>query len=92
MDMPLHSVEKMHKPVPDHCRAAFHPCRTTRLPKNKGQGVVSPEFKVLGIKGLHVADESIISIIPDSHIQNSVYMVGEKPAGLIKSGHKDLYS
>lgn len=90
-DMPLESDDLMKRAVLDRCQTAFHPCGTARLSKNIGQGVVSPELKVHGIKKLRVIDASIIPVIPDCRIQNSVYMIGEKGADLIKADHKDLY-
>ena len=47
--------------------------------------------KFHGINNLRVIDASIIPIIPDCRPQNTVYMVGEKGADLIKADHKDLY-
>ncbi|KAK1767510.1 hypothetical protein QBC33DRAFT_70508 [Phialemonium atrogriseum] len=90
-DMPLDSDDLMKRAVLDRCQTAFHPCGTARLSKDIGQGVVSPELKVHGIKKLRVIDASIIPVIPDCRIQNSVYMIGEKGADLIKADHKDLY-
>ncbi|OBT42982.1 hypothetical protein VE00_07152 [Pseudogymnoascus sp. WSF 3629] len=89
--MPLHSDEEMHRAVLDRCQTAFHPCGTVRLSKDIKQGAVDPKLKVHGIKNLRVADASIIPIIPDCRIQNSVYMIGEKAADLIKAEHQDLY-
>ena len=48
-------------------------------------------FQQIGIKNLRVIDASIIPVIPDCRIQNSVYMVGEKGADMIKAAHRDLY-
>lgn len=90
-DMPLHSDEEMKRAVLDRCQTAFHPCGTTRLSKNINQGVVDPKLKVHGIKNLRVVDASIIPVIPDCRIQNSVYMIGEKGADLIKADHSDLF-
>jgi choline dehydrogenase len=90
-EMPLHSDEEMKRAVLDRCQTAFHPCGTNRLSKNIEQGVVDPNLKVHGIKNLRVADASIIPVIPDCRIQNSVYMIGEKGADLIKADHRDLY-
>jgi choline dehydrogenase len=90
-EMPLHSDEEMKRAVLDRCQTAFHPCGTNRLSKNIEQGVVDPNLKVHGIKNLRIADASIIPIIPDCRIQNSVYMIGEKGADLIKADHRDLY-
>jgi choline dehydrogenase len=90
-DMPLDSDEEMKRAVLDRCQTAFHPCGTARLSKDIGQGVVDHQLKVHGVKNLRVVDASIIPIIPDCRIQNSVYMIGEKGADLIKAHHKDLY-
>ncbi|KAI8713774.1 hypothetical protein NCS52_01223000 [Fusarium sp. LHS14.1] len=90
-EMPLDNDEEMHHAVLDRCQTAFHPCGTARLSKNIDQGVVSPRLKVHGISKLRVIDASVIPVIPDCRIQNSVYMVGEKGADLIKAEHKDLY-
>ncbi len=67
------------------------PCGTARLSKNIQQGVVDPKLRVHGVKNLRIADASVIPVIPDCRIQNSVYMIGEKGADIIKADHKDLF-
>lgn len=47
------------------------------MPKEHG-GVVDPQLKVYGIKGLSVVDASIMPIIPAAHTQSTVYAVAEK--------------
>lgn len=89
--MPLDNDKEMRRAVLDRCQTAFHPCGTNRLSKSIEQGVVDPELRVHGIKGLRVIDASIIPVIPDCRIQNSVYAIGEKGADMIKGAHKDLY-
>ncbi|KAL7823493.1 GMC oxidoreductase [Trichoderma gracile] len=90
-DMPLDDDAEMRRAVLDRCQTAFHPCGSARLGKTIEQGVVDPALKVHGVKNLRVIDASIMPVIPDCRIQNSVYMVGEKGADLIKAEHKDLY-
>jgi choline dehydrogenase len=90
-DMPLDSDEEMKRAVLDRSQTAFHPCGTARLSKDINQGVVDPQLRVHGVKNLRVIDASIMPIIPDCRIQNSVYMIGEKGADMIKAQHKDLY-
>ncbi|KAL4922798.1 hypothetical protein BDW62DRAFT_215751 [Aspergillus aurantiobrunneus] len=90
-DMPLHDDKLMKRAVLERSQTSFHPCGTARLSKNIQQGVVDPSLKVHGIKGLRVIDASVIPVIPDCRIQNSVYMVGEKGADAIKRDHADLY-
>lgn len=90
-DMPLDDDVAMRRTVLDRCQTSFHPCGTARLSKNIQQGVVDPSLKVHGVKNLRVIDASVIPVIPDCRIQNSVYMIGEKGADLIKAAHKDLF-
>ncbi|KEZ43971.1 hypothetical protein SAPIO_CDS4182 [Scedosporium apiospermum] len=89
-DMPLDDDKQMERAVLDRGQTAFHPTGTCRLSKNIGQGVVDPKLKVHGVKNLRVIDASVIPIIPDCRIQNSVSAVGEKGADMIKEAHKDL--
>ncbi|KAK5989050.1 Alcohol dehydrogenase [Cladobotryum mycophilum] len=89
--MPLDSDEEMRKVVLDRCQTAFHPIGTNRLSKDINQGVVDPRLRVHGVKNLRVIDASIQPLIPDCRPQNSVYMIGEKGADLIKADHADLY-
>jgi choline dehydrogenase-like flavoprotein len=90
-DMPLYSDELMKTSIQDRVQTSFHPCGTNRLSKNIDQGVVDPALKVHGTQKLRVVDPSIIPVIPDCRIQNSVYMIGEKGADLIKADHNDLF-
>ncbi len=90
-DMPLNSDELMKTSIQDRVQTSFHPCGTNRLSKNIEQGVVDPALKVHGVHNLRVVDASVIPVIPDCRIQNSVYMVGEKGADLIKADHSDLF-
>lgn len=90
-EMPLDDDKAMRHAVLDRCQTAFHPCCSNRLSKDIQQGVVDPALRVHGVTGLRVIDASVIPEIPDCRIQNSVYMIGEKGADLIKAAHKDLY-
>ncbi|GFF56052.1 choline dehydrogenase [Aspergillus udagawae] len=89
--MPLHSDEQMDKAILERSQTGFHPCGTARLSKSIHQGVVDSKLRVHGVRNLRIADASIIPVIPDCRIQNSVYMIGEKCADIIKAEHKDLY-
>ncbi|CUM48403.1 unnamed protein product [Debaryomyces tyrocola] len=91
-EMPLDDEKEMRRAVLDRCQTAFHPCGTNRLSKDIGQGVVDPKLKVHGVRKLRVIDASVIPVIPDCRIQNSVYMIGEKGADMIKAEHNDLYN
>ncbi|KAJ5927724.1 hypothetical protein N7466_006680 [Penicillium verhagenii] len=90
-EMPLHSDDLMKRTVLDRSQTSFHPCGTARLAKSIEQGVVDPALSVFGIKNLRVIDASVIPVIPDCRIQNSVYMVAEKGADMIKQTHRDIF-
>jgi choline dehydrogenase-like flavoprotein len=90
-EMPLHDDKLMKRAVLDRSQTSFHPCGTARLSKSIQQGVVDHNLKVHGVKNLRVIDASVIPVIPDCRIQNSVYMVGEKGADAIKRDHADFY-
>ncbi|KAJ5676032.1 hypothetical protein N7462_008929 [Penicillium macrosclerotiorum] len=91
-EMPLDDDELMKRTVLDRSQTSFHPCGTARLSKTIDQGVVDPGLKVHGIKNLRLADASVIPVIPDCRIQNSVYMCAEKGADAIKLDHRDIYA
>lgn len=65
-----------------------HPSGTASLLPRELGGVVDPELRVYGVKGLRVVDASIIPLIPACHLQSTVYAIAEKAADLIK-GVKD---
>ncbi|KAJ6439401.1 flotillin domain-containing protein [Purpureocillium lavendulum] len=71
--MPLASDADMDRAVLDRSQTGF-----PRLSKSVHQGVVDSNLRVHGVKNLRVADASVIPVIPDCRIQNSVYMIGEK--------------
>ncbi|KAH8778002.1 hypothetical protein BGZ57DRAFT_1015972 [Hyaloscypha finlandica] len=91
-EMPIHSDEAMNKVVLERSQTGFHPCGTTRLSKNIEQGVVDPQLRVHGVKNLRVIDASVIPVIPDCRPQNSVYMIAENAADMIKVQYSSLYS
>lgn len=89
--MPRNSDEAMIRQILERSQTGFHPCGTTRLSKDIGQGVVDPKLKVHGVKNLRVIDASVFPVIPDCRIQNVVYMVAEKGADYIKAEYPNLY-
>ncbi|KAH7116117.1 glucose oxidase [Dendryphion nanum] len=63
----------------------FHPVATAKkAPKEKG-GVVDERLRVHGTKGLRVVDGSIMPLLPGANTQQSVYMIAEKAADIIKA-------
>lgn len=61
----------------------YHFCGTAAMmPREKG-GVVDPSLRVYGTHNLRVVDASIIPIIPDAHLQATVYAIAEKVCPLL---------
>lgn len=61
-----------------------HPVSTCLAGRTSDTGVVDRRLKVFGIKGLRVADASIIPVIVSGHTNAVCTMVGEKASDIIK--------
>lgn len=71
----------------------FHPCGTAAIsPRGsgvgKGEGVVDNELKVKTVRGLRIADASIIPYVPTAHTTAAVYILAERAADIIKAQWK----
>ena len=89
--LPRSSALAMHTQILERSQTGFHPCGTARLSQSISQGVVDPKLRVHGVQGLRVIDESVFPVIPDSRIQNAVYMVAEKGADIVKGDWPEIY-
>jgi choline dehydrogenase len=62
----------------------YHPCGTCRMGTDAA-AVVDPELRLRGgLRGLRVADASVMPLVPSSNIQPAVMMVAERAADLIR--------
>ncbi|GAB7358183.1 hypothetical protein MBLNU230_g0337t1 [Neophaeotheca triangularis] len=57
------------------------------LPRELG-GVVDPQLRVYGVRGLRVVDASVMPLVPGSHTSSTVYAVAEKAADVIKAAQE----
>jgi choline dehydrogenase-like flavoprotein len=56
----------------------MHPCCTSAmLPRKKG-GVVAPDLRVYGARGLRIVDAGVFPILPSAHLSATAYAVAEK--------------
>ena len=53
--------------------------------KGAPDGVVNPDLKAKGVKGLRVVDASVIPYVPAGHTQVPVYIFAERASDLIKA-------
>jgi choline dehydrogenase len=56
----------------------FHPCCTAAMILKPKGGVIGPDRKVHGAKGLRVVDMSIMLFHPAAHLSTTAYAVAEK--------------
>ncbi|KAF2029932.1 alcohol oxidase [Setomelanomma holmii] len=68
----------------------YHPIGTAALLPEKDGGVVDPDLKVYGTRGLRVVDASIIPLLPSAHLQTLVYGIAEKAAEMIIKDYTSL--
>jgi choline dehydrogenase-like flavoprotein len=66
----------------------YHPIGTASMLPEKDGGVVNPDLKVYGVKGLRVVDASVIPLLPSAHLQTLVYGIAERAAEMIIKEHK----
>lgn len=67
--------------IREHAESAFHPCGTCRMgAADDRAAVVDEQCRVIGVKGLRVADSSIFPTIPNGNLNAPSIMVGEKAA------------
>ncbi|KAF7368944.1 hypothetical protein MVEN_00220600 [Mycena venus] len=53
--------------------------------RGAGYGVVDPDLRVKGVKGLRIIDASVLPIVPSAHTQAATYVIAERGADLVKA-------
>ncbi|PBK63865.1 hypothetical protein ARMSODRAFT_962604 [Armillaria solidipes] len=54
-------------------------------PADASWGVVNPDLKLKGAKGVRIVDASVLPLVPSGHTQVPVYIIAERAADLIKA-------
>jgi len=62
----------------DSLSTMFHPVGTSAMQPREIGGVVDYNLMVYGTRNLRVVDASIMPLIPGTHLQSTVYAIGEK--------------
>ncbi|TVY39803.1 Oxygen-dependent choline dehydrogenase [Lachnellula occidentalis] len=71
--------------VRDHATTCYHPAGTAKMGTDSDpMAVLDSELRVRGVKGLRVADTSVMPLLNQGHPQMPAYAIGEKAADLIR--------
>ncbi|PMD15473.1 GMC oxidoreductase [Hyaloscypha hepaticicola] len=77
--------------VKDNATTCYHPGGTCKMGTNDDpMAVLDSELRVRGVKGLRVADTSVMPLLNQGHTQMPAYAIGEKAADLIKGAFLQL--
>lgn len=79
--------------VKENATTCYHPGGTCKMGlDNDPMSVLDAELRVRGVKGLRVADTSVMPLLNQGHTQMPAYAIGEKAADLIKGQFLPLNS
>ena len=81
---PGKSESQLIEYIRSHASTIWHPVGTCKMGYDR-MAVVDPQLRVHGIRGLRVADASIMPTIVSANPNAAIIMIGEKAADLIKS-------
>lgn len=86
---PLHATtlddETLERALDSCSHTLYHPVGTCRMGSDE-RSVVDPELRVRGVRGLRVADASVMPTIIRGHTHAPAVVIGEKAADLIAAG------
>lgn len=87
-----HSTDEYYECIVRHIVSTlFHPAGTSKMgPENDRTAVVDPRLRVKGIKGLRVADASVMPNITSGNINAPTIMIGEKAADFLKEDWAEI--
>ncbi|KAF7777700.1 CAZyme family AA3 [Agaricus bisporus var. burnettii] len=71
--------------ISDVFTTTWHGCSTAKMtPKGADYGVVDPDLKVKGVRGLRIVDASVMPFVVSAHTMAAVYVIAERAADMIK--------
>ncbi|EAU87899.2 aryl-alcohol oxidase [Coprinopsis cinerea okayama7 len=86
IDPDVLSDGEFERRVRDELASALHPVGTAAMSSGRSRtGVVDPELRVKGVRGLRVVDASAIPYVPAAHTQAPVYILAERAVDIIRS-------
>ncbi|KQZ94161.1 choline dehydrogenase [Mesorhizobium sp. Root157] len=75
----IRSDDQLDDFIRRHVESAYHPCGSCRMGRaDDPTAVVDPECRVIGVKGLRVADSSIFPRVTNGNLNAPSIMTGEK--------------
>jgi choline dehydrogenase len=81
---PDHTQSELIEYIRSHASTIWHPVGTCKMGYDR-MAVVDPQLRVHGIRGLRVADASIMPTIVSANPNAAIIMIGEKAADLINN-------
>ena len=83
------SDEDLRDYVRNNVFTIWHPVGTCKMGRDR-LAVVDPQLRVYGVRGLRVADASVMPSIPSSNPNAACFMIGEKAADLIRGADSSV--
>jgi len=82
------SDAEFKKAIVDIVGTFWHPVGTAAMSRaDAKEGVVDPDLRVKGVKGLRIVDASVIPYVPTAHTQTPVYVLAERISDVIKEDY-----
>jgi len=76
----LRNRDSVREWIPRACDSGYHPCGTAPMGRDPASAVTDERGEVFGIKGLYIADASLMPTIPSSNTHVPSLMVAERIA------------
>ncbi|KAG7095828.1 hypothetical protein E1B28_006523 [Marasmius oreades] len=77
--------EELNEYIRNNARPFWHGVGTASMtPEDASYGVVNPDLKLKGVKGVRVVDGSVFPLVPTAHTQAPIYILAERAADIIK--------